>query len=84
MEKIVIALGNAPISDIFLANETRSLGLLNQQATPIHIVFRPMVEENAFDVSELPLVTAIQAVEQKRNIVPLPVTISSRFQHKFQ
>ena len=82
MKKIKIALGKTPISKLFLANETRLLNLVPQPITPIHRAFRPMVEKMAFDVSELAIVTAIQAVEQSRNIVPIPLTISARVQHK--
>ena len=82
MKKINIALGETPISNLFLATETSSLNLVHQAITPIHRAFRPMVEEMEFDVSELAIVTAIQAVEKNRNIVPLPVTISARVQHK--
>ena len=83
MEKIKIALGNAPISELFLTNKNSPRNLVHQPVTPIHLAFRPMVEELAFDVSELAIVTAIQAVEQNRNIVPLPITISARAQHKY-
>ena len=82
MKKIKIALGNTPISTLFLTNKNSSLNLVHQLVTPIHLAFRPMVEEMAFDVSELAIVTAIQAVEQKRNIVPLPITVLARVQHK--
>lgn len=82
MKKIKIALGNTSISKLFLLNETSTLNLVYQPVTPIHLVFRPMVEFMAFDISELAIVTAIQAVEQNRNIVPLPITISARVQHK--
>ena len=82
MEKIKIALGRTSISRLFLTNENSPLNLVHQPVTPIHLAFRPMVEEMAFDVSELAIVTAIQAVEQKRKIVPLPITISARIQHK--
>lgn len=82
MKKIKIAIGEASISKLFLSNETSTLNLVHQRVTPIHLVFRPMVEYVAFDVSELAIVTAIQAVEQNRNIVPLPITISARVQHK--
>ena len=82
MKKIKIALGKTPISKLFLSNETSTLNLVSQPVTPIHLALRPMVEEMAFDVSELAIVTAIQAVEQKRKIVPLPITISARIQHK--
>ena len=82
MKKIKIAIGKAPISKLFLANETRPLNLLHQPVTPIHHAFRPMVEKMAFDVSEMAIVTAIQAVEQNRKIVPLPITVWARLQHK--
>jgi len=82
MKKIKIALGKARISELFLANENSPLDLVHHPITPIHLVFRPMVEEIAFDVSELAMVTAIQAVEQNRDIVPLPITVWARHQHK--
>ena len=82
MKKIKIAIGKTPISKLFLANENSRLNLLPQPVTPIHHAFRPMVEKMAFDVSELAIVTAIQAIEQNRNIVPLPITVWARLQHK--
>ena len=82
MKKIKIALGNDPISKQFLKNEASKLNLVLQPVAPVYRAFRPMVEDIAFDVSELAIVTAIQAVEHKRNIVPLPITISARVQHK--
>ncbi len=82
MRTIKIALSKTPISTLFLENKTSLLNLVHQPVTPIHRAFRPMVEDTAFDVSELAIVTAIQAVEQKRNIVPLPITVSARVQHK--
>ena len=78
MKKIKIALGDTPISKLFLTDGNTLLNLAYQAITPIHLAFRPMVEEMAFDVSELAIVTAIQAVEQNRNIVPLPITISAQ------
>ncbi len=82
MKKIKIALGKTPVSKLFLANETCPLNLLHQPVAPIHHAFRQMVEKLAFDVSEMAIVTAIQAVEQNRNIVPLPITVWARLQHK--
>ena len=82
MKQIKIAIGKTPISKLFLANENSRLNLLPQPVTPIHHAFRPMVEKMAFDVSELAIVTAIQAIEQNRNIVPLPITVWARLQHK--
>ena len=82
MKKIKIALGKTPISKLFLADKNSPLDFLHEPVNPIHHAFRPMVENMAFDVSELAIVTAIQAVEQNRNIVPLPITVSARVQHK--
>ena len=82
MEDVKIALGKTSISKLFLEAETGPLNLVHQAVSPIHRAFRPMTEEAAFDVSELAIVTAIQAVEYGRDIVPLPVTVASRVQHK--
>ena len=60
MKRVKIALGDTPISRLFLTNGNNLLNLANQAITPIHLAFRPMVEEMAFDVSELAIVTAIQ------------------------
>lgn len=53
-----------------------------REIKPIHRAFRPMVMEAAFDVTELAIITAIQAVDHGKPIIPLPVTVASRFQHK--
>jgi 4,5-dihydroxyphthalate decarboxylase len=50
------------------------------EVSPIHKAFAPMVREAAFDLSELAIVTALQAVAFKRPIVLLPVVVASRFQ----
>jgi len=78
MKSITIALGNTPISNIFLEAQTAALNLEPKAIKPIHRAFRPMTEDTAFDVSELAIVTAIQAMEHNRNIVPLPISIASR------
>ena len=71
MKNITIALGNTPISNIFLEAQTAALNLEPKAIKPIHRAFRPMTEDTAFDVSELAIVTAIQAMEHNRNIVPI-------------
>lgn len=50
------------------------------EVSPIHKAFAPMVREAAFDLSELAIVTALQAVAFKRPVVLLPVVVASRFQ----
>lgn len=49
---------------------------------PIHRAFAPMVNEIAFDISELAIVTAMQAIDHGKPIVLLPITVAARFQHR--
>jgi len=50
------------------------------EISPIHKAFAPMVREAKFDISELAIVTALQAVAFGRPILLLPVVVASRFQ----
>jgi 4,5-dihydroxyphthalate decarboxylase len=50
------------------------------EISPIYEAFAPMVREAKFDISELAIVTALQAVAFKRPIVLLPVVVASRYQ----
>jgi 4,5-dihydroxyphthalate decarboxylase len=50
------------------------------EISPIHEAFAPMVREAKFDISELAIVTALQAIAFKRAIVLLPVVVASRYQ----
>jgi len=47
---------------------------------PVHKAFAPMVRQAAYDLSELAIVTCLQAVAYGRPIVMLPVVVASRFQ----
>src|SRR3569832_2854655 len=49
---------------------------------PIHAAFAPMVRELAFDLSELAIVTALQALAYDRPIILLPLVLNARFQRK--
>jgi 4,5-dihydroxyphthalate decarboxylase len=82
MSKIKIALGKTPISKQFLKSELAQKYCDHQAIEPIHHAFKPMSETVAFDASEMAIVTAMQAVDHARDIVPLPITIASRVQHK--
>ncbi|MCC1494541.1 hypothetical protein [Cognatishimia sp. F0-27] len=82
MNALTIAMGKSPIARAFLDGHAQGLGLAPVDVSPIHRAFRPMVEDCAFDIAELAIVTAIQAVEAGRAIIPLPLTIAARFQHK--
>ncbi|QWT21675.1 hypothetical protein KPL74_06630 [Bacillus sp. NP157] len=47
---------------------------------PVHKAFAPMVREAAYDVCELAIVTALQAIAYGAPIVLLPAVVASRFQ----
>lgn len=51
-----------------------------QDVAPVHKAFAPMVREQAFDLCELAIVTALQAVAYDRPVVLLPAVVASRFQ----
>jgi len=48
----------------------------------IHRAFAPMAREQAFDLSEMAIVTALQALAYGKPLLLLPVTIAARFQHR--
>ncbi|MEV1022764.1 hypothetical protein [Streptomyces sp. NPDC050264] len=48
--------------------------------SPIHRAFAPMVREEAYDLCELAIVTALQAIAYGRPVVLLPAVVAARFQ----
>ncbi|MBZ6084801.1 hypothetical protein KVH15_27750 [Streptomyces olivaceus] len=48
--------------------------------SPIHRAFAPMVRAEAYDLCELAVVTALQAVAHRRPVVLLPAVVAARFQ----
>ena len=50
------------------------------EISPIYEAFAPMVREAKFDISELAIVTALQAIAFGRPVVLLPVVVASRYQ----
>jgi 4,5-dihydroxyphthalate decarboxylase len=50
------------------------------EVEPIHKAFAPMVRRAAYDLSELAIVTALQALAYGRPIVLLPVVVAARMQ----
>ena len=48
--------------------------------SPVHKAFAPMVRDQAFDISELAIVTGLQAIAFGRPILLLPAVVASRFQ----
>jgi 4,5-dihydroxyphthalate decarboxylase len=50
------------------------------EVSPVHKAFAPMVRDRAFDISELAIVTGLQAIAFGRPIILLPAVVASRFQ----
>jgi len=48
---------------------------------PMHTAFKPMVREHAYDVSEMALVTYLQAKAYNKGLTLLPAAMLARFQH---
>jgi 4,5-dihydroxyphthalate decarboxylase len=61
-------------------NDTFGFTLSFAEVTPIHRAFAPMVRDQSFDISELAIVTALQAFAYGKPLVILPVTLAARFQ----
>ena len=49
---------------------------------PIHRAFAPMAREGRFDISEMAIVTAVQALAHGRPLVFLPLALAARRQHR--
>jgi 4,5-dihydroxyphthalate decarboxylase len=58
-----------------------SLKLDFVDVNPMHKAFKPMVREHAYDVSEMALVTYIQAKFYNKGLNLLPAAMLARFQH---
>ncbi|WP_236796158.1 hypothetical protein [Amycolatopsis sp. GM8] len=52
------------------------------EVSPVHKAFAPMVRQEAYDLSELAIVTCLQAIAYGRPVVLLPAVVASRFQRK--
>jgi 4,5-dihydroxyphthalate decarboxylase len=78
------ALGRHPIGVVLRSREVASPEVAFDFADvePIHRAFAPMVREQAYDVSELAIVTALQAIAYGHPIVILPVVVAARFQRR--
>lgn len=50
------------------------------EVAPVHKAFAPMVRQQAYDLCELAVVTALQAIAYNGPVVLLPAVVASRFQ----
>lgn len=78
-----VAIGDYPHTRPLKSGEIASplLKLDFVEMKPMHAAFKPMVREHAFDVSELALVTVLQAKAYGKGLRMLPAAMLSRFQH---
>jgi 4,5-dihydroxyphthalate decarboxylase len=85
-ERVVLrtALGKHPISAVLRNHELTEPGIELDFADvdPIHRAFAPMVRKQEYDVSELAIVTALQAIAFDHPIAILPVVVAARFQRR--
>lgn len=82
MSRARIVLGRSAMAEAFRKYSVDALDLQHIDVVPVHRAFRPMAEQSAYDVSEMAIVTMIQAVEAGRPIIALPITVAARFQHR--
>jgi 4,5-dihydroxyphthalate decarboxylase len=76
-------LGDHPSTQALKSGQVRSdrIVLDYESYKPTNRGFKPMVREQAFDVSELAIVTYLMAREHNKPIVLLPAVVMGRFQH---
>ena len=65
-----------------VASDVEGASIEFVEISPIHRAFAPMAREQKFDISEMAIVTALQALAYDKPLVLLPVTVASRFQHR--
>ncbi len=83
MDTLRIAIGDYPHTLPIKRSKVMSptLKLDFTEIKPMHKAFKPMVREHAFDVSEMALVTFLQAKAYNKGLKLLPAPMLARFQH---
>ncbi len=74
------AFGPYPSLDRLRTAEPEDFQLEFAEIKPISRAFAPMVRDGAFDISEMALGTALQALAYGKPLVLLPVAVAARFQ----
>ena len=82
MTALRTVLANSPLSLPLKRGELASprVQLDFVEVAPVHKAFAPMVRQQAYDLCELAVVTALQAIAYHRPVVLLPAVVASRFQ----
>ncbi|HMH66328.1 MAG TPA: hypothetical protein VK519_00260, partial [Pinirhizobacter sp.] len=75
-------LATSPLTEPLKSGAVSSPGLTFDfvDVSPVHKAFAPMVRQQSYDLSELAIVTALQAVAFGRPLILLPAVVASRFQ----
>jgi 4,5-dihydroxyphthalate decarboxylase len=78
-----VCLGNYPHTRALKSGEIPSdrLSFEFTDVNPVNRAFKPMAREQKFDVSEMAIVTYMQAKAYGKPLILLPVTMMGRFQH---
>jgi 4,5-dihydroxyphthalate decarboxylase len=69
---------SAPIKSGALSSPHATFDFVD--VSPVHKAFAPMVRDQSFDISELAIVTGLQAIAYGQPILLLPAVVASRFQ----
>ncbi len=78
-----VALGTYPATVAFKArSQFGSFAIDFVPVSPISRAFAPMVRQNAFDISEMAIITFFQAKAHGKPLVLLPITVAARFQEQ--
>lgn len=79
VDKVRVALGDYPIT----APVKQDIGHFEFEVlAPITKAFKPMIRSQAYDISEMAIVTYLQARAYNKPIWLLPIVLLARFQHK--
>jgi 4,5-dihydroxyphthalate decarboxylase len=83
IETLNVCLGTYPHTEPLKNGEIRSdrLRLSFNEVNPVNRAFRMMAREQKFDVSEMAIVSYMQALAYGKALMLLPATMMGRFQH---
>ena len=83
IETLNVCLGTYPHTTALKEGQIKSdrVALAFTEINPVNRAFMPMAREQKFDLSEMAIVTYLQAKAYNKPLVLLPATIMGRFQH---
>jgi 4,5-dihydroxyphthalate decarboxylase len=83
LTKVRVAVGDYPQTAAFKKNEISSSCVLLDQVdiNPVYKAFAEMIRNRAYDISEMAIITYLQAKSWGKPVVLLPCVLMGRFQH---